>query len=234
LAGALAIGLALAGLVTASLTLAALAIPAAVLAATLIVFGPDGVRTLAFPIGFLLLLTPLPAAVVDRLSLVSQHLAAYTAEAALHGLRVPVQREGLTLDVGAVSLEITRACNGLRFLSAAFVTGVAAAWASGRSAGRRGLIVGAAGLAGVVGNLVRVTGTAVIAWTAPAAVAGTPHLVFGKLVYLVVGGVFALAVITVLRRSDAATQAARIAPSSGNLATLTAKPGHYGQASEQQ
>jgi hypothetical protein len=78
-AAGLAVALGLTGVAVSSTTLAVLAIPAGALAAALLAFGHAGARTLAFPIGFLLLLVPLPEAVASRLSLLAQHLAAGTA-----------------------------------------------------------------------------------------------------------------------------------------------------------
>ncbi|HXH83665.1 MAG TPA: exosortase/archaeosortase family protein [Candidatus Tectomicrobia bacterium] len=170
-----------------SLTLRALSLPLALAAVVVLALGVRGLRRLTFPVGFLALMAPLPDGALTRLSLAMQELATSVTDAALAGLGVPVVRQGLSLHLESVTLDITEECNGLRFLFTMAVIGVAVAWAVGGPWRRRGAIVGLALVAGVVANLLRVLGTAVIAEVAgPAAVLGTPHLVFGKAVYGVV------------------------------------------------
>jgi exosortase len=188
---ALAVGLLAVGHAADSLTLRALSLPLAGLAAVLVTLGAAGARALAFPLGLLLLAVPLPEAVLARLSAVTQALAAAVAEQTLALAHIPVVRDGLTLRVGRIALEVTEDCNGLPFLLTSVVIGAAAAWGLRLPRRQRVTIVALAVMAGVVANPVRVAGTAILAWLEPAAVVGTPHLVFGKLVYLVVGGAFA-------------------------------------------
>jgi exosortase len=136
------------------------------------------------------------------LSSASQHVAAVVAQRTLDLCGIPVVREGLTLHIGRVDLEVTEACNGLRFLFASVIVGLAIAWAlPRRRPAERVLVVALALVAGLAANLVRVTGTAMLAWVEPTAVIGTPHLVFGKAVYLAIGVAVALTGATLLRRS---------------------------------
>jgi len=202
LAGVVTVAALAAGHVLAALSLRAAALPLAVLTITLLAYGRPGVRVLAFPVVFLVAVVPLPAVWLAMLSSASQHVAAAVAHRALDLCGIPVVREGLTLHIGRVDLAVTEACNGLRFLLASALVGLATAWAlSRRRLTERALVVALALLAGVAANLVRVTGTAILAWVEPTAVTGTPHLVFGKAVYLAVGIAVALTGATLLRRS---------------------------------
>jgi len=204
--GSLALGLAAALLVVGhaadSLLLRALSLPVAGLAVARLALGAGGARALAFPLAFLLLAVPLPEVALARLSALTRTLAAVAAEHTLALLHVPVVRDGLTVSVGQIALEVTEDCNGLPFLLASLVIGAAAAWGLRLQGRQRVTIVAVALLAGIVANPVRVAGTAILAWVEPAAVVGTPHLIFGKLVYLVVGGAFAAGAALLIHRSN--------------------------------
>ena len=200
LAGVVTVAALAAGHAMGSLSLRAAALPLTVLTITLLAYGRTGVRVLAFPLAFLVATVPLPAGVLTTLSSVSRHVAAAVAHRALDLGGIPVVREGLTLHIGRVDLEVTEACNGLRFLFASVLVGLAIAWAlPRRRPAERVFIVALALLAGLAANLVRVTGTAMLAWVEPAAVIGTPHLIFGKAVYLAVGVAVALTGAALLR-----------------------------------
>src|SRR5205814_9247558 len=113
-----------------------------------------------------------------------RRLAALVAEHALGALGVAVTRNDLYLRLPSVTLHVTEACNGLRFLLAMLVIGVAFAATTQRRPLRRAGIVLAAIAVAVLANLARVTGTGVMAelWGASAAV-GLPHAVWGTTVY---------------------------------------------------
>ena len=183
-----------------SLTVRALSLPLAGLATVVLVWGIQGVRTLAFPIAFLLLAVPLPGSVLAQLSALAQSVAAAVSEQVLTVLRVPVARNGATFSLGQVDVVITENCDGLPFLFACIVVGIAAAWTCRTAPRQRLIIVALAMTAGIVANLLRVAGTVLLASIEPAAVIGTPHQVFGKSVYLVVGaGAAAIATLLVRR-----------------------------------
>jgi exosortase len=190
-----------AGYATGSLTLRALSLPVAGLALAELTLGAGGARTLRFPLAFFLLAVPLPAATLAWLSRLTQSLAAVAAEDVLVLLRIPVVRDGLTLSIGSIDLQVTEACNGLPFLLASVVVGVAAAWALQTGTRHRLTILALAVLGGIVANPVRLAGTAVLASIEPAAVVGTPHWLFGKLVYLAVAATVAAAATGLLRCS---------------------------------
>ena len=195
-AGLLTAALAIAVVVGArSLAVRVLAIPIGVLAVLFLSHGLHAARRLAFPVLFLLLLVPLPAGAVERLSPVLQRLAAAAAEHALRLLAIPVSRKGLDLYIGADTLEITEACNGLRFLLAMAVVGVALAWAVGRTRTARVSIVAGSLLTAILANVLRVAVTAVLTYGFGVATAtGAAHLVYGKAVYAAVGAAWLLTV----------------------------------------
>jgi exosortase len=182
----LAAGLALgtAGTLAASLTLCTLSLPVVLYGAVWATRGPARARRVRFPVAFLACMAPLPDGALAALSLPLQRLAAVVAEHALRALGMPAVRDDLFVALPSVTLHVTEACNGLRFLLAMLVLGVAFAATVTPRPGRRAAIVLAAAALAVVANLVRVTGTGVMAevWGAQAAV-GTTHVVWGKVVY---------------------------------------------------
>lgn len=188
------------GVAAGSLTLRALSLPVTLMGAAITTLGPALARRLVFAIGFLLFMTPLPEGVLPAVSPPLQQFAAVVAEHALSALGISVVRDGLFLILPSVTLHVTEACNGLRFLLAMLVVSAAFAGTTQRRPTRRAVIVVAAVSIAVVANLVRVTGTGVMAelWGARAAV-GLPHMVWGKAVY---GGALApfVALVVIMRR----------------------------------
>jgi exosortase len=123
------------------------------------------------------------------------------SEHALRLLGVPVTRDDLFLVLPSVTLHVTEACNGLRFLFAMLVVGTAFAGTTQRRPLRAAVIVLAAAALAVLANLARVTGTGVMAelWGADAAI-GLPHHVWGKSVYAATLVPLAALVVWVRRR----------------------------------
>jgi exosortase len=189
------------GVATTSLTLRALSIPVVLMGLAWALLGPSPARRLAFPIGFLVFMAPLPDRVVAAISPPLQYLAAIVAEHALRALGIPVSRQELFVRIPSVTLHVTEDCTGIRFLLAMLVIGVACAALTQRGALRRAAIVLAALTLAVIGNLARVTGTGVMAelWGARAAM-GLPHVVWGKLIYGVMLVPFAGLVLLMRRR----------------------------------
>ena len=189
LAAALAALILSAGLISPALAVRALAIPIGVTAGILAVHGARALRRLIFPLGFLLLLAPVPHEALVAVSPLLQRLAAIVAERSLSILAIPVGRMGLELHIGSDTLEITEACNGLRFLLTMAVVGVALAWSIGRTPGARLTIVALAIVTAIAANLGRVTVTAILTYLVGVVPATGPgHLVYGKGVYVLFAG----------------------------------------------
>lgn len=189
------------GAASASLTLMASAVPLTLAGLGLFAWGPRGFRPAAFPVAFLAFAAPLPAGAVAALSPPLEALAARAAAAALHAAGAPAVRDGLAVHLPGLTLQITEACNGLRFLLAMAVVGAAAAGTVAAGPARRLAVLALALVVGLAGNLVRVATTALLAYYwGPAAATGFFHLAWGKVVYLAVLLPFAAAVL-LLRRA---------------------------------
>jgi exosortase len=190
-----AAGLALLALAQAraSLTLALLSLPLSLTGLGTFALGPRAFRPLAFPVGFLMLMTPLPATAFPVLSAPLQELAASFTELVLRGSGIPAPREGLYFQVGTTTLHVAEGCSGLRFLLAMIVPGVALAWVIERRLGVRLLTCVAAAAVAVAANLARVSSTIALVNLYGAYVAvGTFHSLFGKTLYLSAVGLLLL------------------------------------------
>lgn len=136
------------------------------------------------PIGFLILMIPLPLAFVNAATLSLQHFIAWSSAAILDLLGVPVYQQGVFLTLPQMTLEVAEVCNGLRFLMALLVLTLAFAQVSQRTAGRKALLTAGAIPVAVLANIVRVTGIAFAVFhVGPEAASGFYHLLVGKLVW---------------------------------------------------
>ena len=162
LAGSLA--LYAAGLAAGSPTLQGLAVVAVAAAGVLWFWGGPGLRALAFPVGFLLFMVPLPDAWLTPLIVQLQLLVSRAAGDLLALAGTPVVREGNVLILpGDVSLFVEEACSGITSIVALTPLAVMLGYLTERSMGRRLLIVAAVIPLAMLGNLVRVIATVLAA-----------------------------------------------------------------------
>lgn len=92
--------------------------------AILLVFGWQVLRVLAFPLAFMLLMIPPPAAVFSQVVTALQLLASNIGEFAINALDIPVLRQGNMLILANTTLEVAQACSGIRSLIALFTLGL--------------------------------------------------------------------------------------------------------------
>lgn len=177
-AWAAVLGIYLLGLAAGSVGLQGLALVGAVAAGVLQLWGPAGVRTLAFPLLFLLFMLPLPGVLVDPFIRWLQVQVSAAAVAVLHVLGSGVGREGniLVLSSGE-SLFVADACSGITSIITLTPLAVALAWyAEKRWSTRAWILVSVVPLA-MAANLLRVVGTtlAVDRWGSEAVLASAWH-----------------------------------------------------------
>jgi exosortase len=196
------LGVLVAGVLGGSLTVQTLSLPIVITGALVLTVGTARTRVLAFPLVFLAFMAPVPEGVLPALSRPLQQVAAVVGEWTLWFLGVPVTRDGLFLVLPSVTLHITEACNGLRFLLAMSVVGVAFAGTTETGWRRRALVVVGALAVALLANWLRVAGTGVIAQLyGHEAAGGFYHIAWGKVVYAAMLVPFALLVLSLRRRS---------------------------------
>ncbi len=160
---------------------------------TVFLLGWSWLRRLAFPIAFLALAVPLPYVIYYDVTAPLQSLAAHGAVVGLKTVGIPVMREGNVLHLPGVSLEVAEACSGIRSLYAFLALGALFAyWLPVPAWGKVAIFLVTIPLS-VAGNALRVWGSGVAAYVGGVQYAeGTPHELFGLVVFAAALGILAL------------------------------------------
>lgn len=82
----------------------------------LITLGPAALKTIWFPLFFMLFMIPLPGLLVAAVTMPIKIAVSYCAEWVLYGLGYPIARTGVILQVGQYRLLVADACAGLHTL----------------------------------------------------------------------------------------------------------------------
>lgn len=176
------------GTAAAETFVARLSMVGAVAAIVWFLCGWEWVRTLRFPLAFLLLMIPIPSIIFNRIAFPLQLIASRFGETALGVASVPVFREGNLIALPTMTLEVAEACSGIRSLVALFTLSVLYAYTSERRAAVRALLLVATVPIAIVVNGLRVAFTGLVAYHYGAAAAdGFFHSTSGWAMFLVAG-----------------------------------------------
>ncbi len=147
--------------------------------------GPAVLRAVRFPLGYLLLMIPLPAIIYNQITFPLQLLASRLASASLNLVGIPVLREGNLLVLPNYTLEVVDACSGIRSLLSLIALAVAYAYLAERRNWARILLVLLMVPIAVVSNGVRIFGTGVLTdLRGPGAAEGFFHAFSGWLIFM--------------------------------------------------
>jgi len=175
-----------AGLLGAELFLTRVSIVGTTAGIVLFLFGWTHLRVLAFPIGFLLLMIPIPAIIFNQIAFPLQLFASQFGEFCMTTVRIPVLREGNVLILANTTLEVAEACSGIRSLISLVTLGLVFGYFSDARMWVRLAIVGSAIPVAIVANGMRVAGTGMAAqWYGPEAAQGFFHDFSGWAVFAV-------------------------------------------------
>ena len=108
------------------LSLTVLSIVFVWLAGFVFCYGPRSFRAAIFPLFFLLLMVPMPEAVLDKVVFALQKGSAEMTYALFKLFGVPVFWQGFKFSLPGVDIEIARECSGIRSSLALFITGMLA------------------------------------------------------------------------------------------------------------
>lgn len=125
--------------------------------------GSGSIRILAFPIGFLLFMVPVPYSLMSLVSMPLQLMATRISATLIGYCSIPVYREGNMLNFVQTKLEVAEACSGIRSITALTMLALLFCYLSGEGLWRKIILVAAAIPIALLGNIVRVTGTGVLA-----------------------------------------------------------------------
>jgi exosortase len=155
----------------------------------LLLAGRGVFRTLAFPLGYLVLMFPLPEGIMMLVILPLQSYATQVTSAALHFLAIPALREGNLIMLPAMTLGVTEACSGIRSLLTLVTGAVALSYVTLPQWWQRLVLVGSVVPITLVTNAIRVTGTGLLAhFVGRAAAEGFLHGFAGWVLLLVAAG----------------------------------------------
>ena len=142
-------------------------------------------RILAFPLGFLLLMIPLPGLIYNQITFPLQLMASRFAAASLSLLQVPVLREGNLLVLPNYTLEVVDACSGIRSLMSLAALAIGYGYVAERRMGIRVALAALMLPIAVISNGLRIVGTGVLTYVSGRPVAeGFFHFFSGWLIFL--------------------------------------------------
>ena len=160
-----------------------LAVVAMISAVALAVLGWQAYRRVAFPLAFLVFAVPFGRALVPGLMQVTADITV----TALNWTGVPVFRQGMLLSIPGGDFEVARACSGLNYLMTGVVLGTLYAYLTYTDWRKRIAFVAVTVAVLIVANGIRAYLTVAIAhWSDMRYGTGYDHIVFGRVLFLVV------------------------------------------------
>jgi exosortase len=96
------------------------------LAGFLLCYGGQSFKAALFPWCFLLLIIPLPAAVLDNIVVALQKGSAEVSFVLFKAAGIPIVRQGLTFSLPGIDIEIGKACSGIRSGVSLFIVSILA------------------------------------------------------------------------------------------------------------
>jgi exosortase len=155
-------------------------------------------KALLFPIGFLLLMIPLPGIVFNSIAFPLQLFAAQVASSVMESCAVPVFREGNVMHLAAASLDVEEACSGIRSLVSLTTLGVLYSYITYSGWVPRVLLMLAVVPIAIAANVFRVTVTGLIARYVSVDAAMTMFHTAGGLAVFLIAAVLLLGVSRLL------------------------------------
>lgn len=125
--------------------------------------GTAWVRRFAFPLGFLYFMVPVPDTLLGMVAFPLQQFATKVSASLIQFCSIPVYREGNMLFFLQTQLEVAEACSGIRSIMSLTMLSAIFAYMSTGSRWRQALLVLSAVPIAILANIVRVSGTGILA-----------------------------------------------------------------------
>jgi exosortase len=129
----------------------------------LYICGKEIYRILAFPLLFLFFMVPIPESVVNIVSFPLQTYATIISSKIIQWCGIPVYREGHMLYFTQTQLEVAEACSGIRSISALLMLSVIFMHQCENSRARKAIIILSSIVIAFIANILRVSGTGILA-----------------------------------------------------------------------
>jgi exosortase len=147
-------------------------------------FGKAFFSTLAFPLLFLLFMVPVPDSIIGLVGLPLQLFATRVSTAIMHVFSIPAYREGNMLYFAQTQLEVAEACSGIRSIMSFIMLSLIFAYMMDKIWWKRVVLGLSAIPLALFVNIVRVTGTGMLADLYGSKVAlGFLHEISGLIVF---------------------------------------------------
>jgi exosortase len=159
---ALALGLLVLGELGAELFLARFSLVLFIAGLAVFFLGWNYLRSLFFPLAFLLLMIPIPTIVFNGITFPLQLLASRVAATSLPWLGVPVLREGNVIVLPSMALEVADACSGIRSLMSLVTLAIIYGYLMEKRVSVRVLLALASIPIAVLANSARIIGTGLL------------------------------------------------------------------------
>ncbi|MFY9399721.1 MAG: exosortase/archaeosortase family protein [Desulfomonilia bacterium] len=141
-------------------------------------------RIMLFPAAFLAFMIPIPSEVYSLVTSPLQLTTTGLSSLVLGWLGIPVLKDGILIHLPNCSMQVATACSGLRSLVFVMALSVLMGYLFFSSNIERALLFMLAVPAAVLGNVLRITLTGLMAYTAaPGTVTGLSHLMAGMLTF---------------------------------------------------
>jgi len=127
------------------------------------IFGRAVLCELVFPIAYLVFMFPIPSILMEKITFPLQLVASGFAAILLDSAGVPVLREGNIIQLPDMSLEVAEACSGIRSLISLLALSAVFAYLFQKQQWKRTILVLSAVPTAMITNIIRVTGTGVLA-----------------------------------------------------------------------
>ena len=131
--------------------------------AVLYLYGRDVFKVLAFPLAFLLFMVPVPDSVIGIVSLPLQTFATKISAGIIQTCSIPVLREGNMLYFVQTQLEVAEACSGIRSIVAITMISTIFVYLSKGRVVQKAIILCSAIPVALLANIMRVSGTGILA-----------------------------------------------------------------------
>jgi exosortase len=166
-------------------------------------YGAQAFKAAAFPAIFLLLMIPLPSALIVKISLLLQAASAELAHWLFQAFGVPVFRQGFSFALPGVSIEVAEECSGIRSTITLIISSVLVAYLFLESGWKRTGFVVFAVFVAVFKNALRIVALACLAaYVDTAFLHGRLHHRYGGTVFSIVAlAPMALLLLLLLRKN---------------------------------